>query len=121
MSNFNTHISQSGANVPSGGTSTQTVVQFTVAEAITEDQNSAATATTGSGGSSWLSITNNSGVICDLTSGGSSGGSDGTTLCTVIAGDSISMPFVIGPGVVLRLKPTSAALTATDIVQVRVS
>jgi len=56
-----------------------------------------------------------------LQLGGTSGGADGTSICTVLAGDSISMPFKIASSVVLRIKPTSGALTSADYVQVSVS
>ena len=106
---------------PIAPTATQTVVQFTVNAAVTVSQNSAATATTGSAGGNWICITNNSGIVCDLTTGGTSGGADGTTICTVIAGDTVSMPFLIAASTVLRIKPTSGNLTISDYIQVRVS
>lgn len=106
---------------PVAPASTQTIVQFTVNAAITSGNNSASTATTGSAGGHWLSITNNSGIVCDLTTGGTSGGADGTTICTVIAGDTVSMPFLIAASTVLRIKPTSGNLTTSDYIQVRVS
>lgn len=106
---------------PIAPTATQTVVQFTVNAAVTVSQNSAATATTGSAGGNWICITNNSGIVCDLTTGGTSGGADGTTICTVIAGDTVSMPFKIAASTVLRIKPTSGNLTTSDYIQVRVS
>lgn len=99
----------------------QTVVQFTVNESITSGNNSTVTATTGTTGGNWICITNNSGIVISLTVGGSSGGADGSTLCTLIAGDSISMPFKIAASQVLRIKPTSGNLTTSDYIQVRVS
>lgn len=101
--------------------STQSTVSFYSAAAVTQDQNSAATGTTGSNGGKWIEVTNNSGVICDITVGGTSGGTDGTTILTVIAGDMISMPMNIAASAVLRIKPRSAALTSSDVVAVRVT
>lgn len=102
-------------------TATQSTVNFYSAASVTVDQNSAATGTTGSNGGKWIQVTNNSGVICDITTGGTSGGADGTTILTVIAGDSISMPLDIAASVVLRIKPRSAGLTSSDVVAVRVT
>lgn len=101
--------------------STQSTVNFYSAAAVTQDRNSAATGTTGSNGGKWIEVTNNSGVICDITTGGASGGTDGTTILTVIAGDMLSMPMNIAASVVLRVKPTSASLTSSDVVVVRVT
>ena len=106
---------------PIAPTETQTVVQFTVNEAVSVSQNSAATATTDSAGGNWICITNNSGIVCDLTTDGTSGVDDGKTICTVIAGDTVSMPFKIAASTVLRIKPTSDNLTTSDYIQVRVS
>jgi hypothetical protein len=100
---------------------TQSTVSFYSAAAVTQDQNSAATGTTGSNGGKWIEVTNNSGVICDITAGGTSGGTDGTNILTVIAGDAVSMPMNIAASVVLRIKPRSAALTSSDVVAVRVT
>jgi len=66
-------------------------------------------------------VTNNSGVICDITVGGTAGANDGTTILTVIAGDMLSMPMNIADVVVLRVKPRSASLTSSDVVVVRIT
>lgn len=100
---------------------TQSTANFYVNAAVTVDQNSASTATTPSTGSSWIVVTNNSGVICDITIGGTSGGADGTTILTVIAGDVISMPLKLAASVVLRIKPRVTGLTTNDFVAVRVT
>lgn len=100
---------------------TQSTVNFYSAASVTVDTNSAATGTTPSTGGKWIQATNNSGVICDITTGGTSGASDGTTILTVIAGDSISMPVNIAASVVIRIKPRVSGLTSTDIVAVRIT
>lgn len=101
--------------------STQSTVNFYSAAALTQDRNSAATGTTGSNGGKWIEVTNNSGVICDITVGGTAGANDGTTILTVIAGDMLSMPMNIAASVVLRVKPRSASLTSSDVVAVRIT
>jgi len=106
---------------PIAPTATQTASQFTVNAAVSSGVNSASTVTTPAAGGRWVSITNNSGIVVDLTTGGTSGGADGTTIITAIPGDSFTMPFAIAASVVLRIKPTSGALTTADYVQVRVS
>lgn len=100
---------------------TQSTANFYSAAAVTVDTNSTATATVGSNGGRYIQVTNNSGVICDITIGGTSGGSDGTTILTAIAGDSISMPMDIAASAVLRIKPRVASLTSSDIVAVRIT
>lgn len=101
--------------------STQTACQFTVNAAVTSGNNSSATATTPSAGVRIVSITNNSGIVVDLTTGGTPGGGGGTSILTAIPGDSFTMPFAITNGVVLCIKPTSGNLTSSDYVQVRCS
>ena len=100
---------------------TQTACQFTVNAAVTSGNNSSATATTPTEGVRNVSITNNSGIVVDLTTGGTPGGAGGTSILTAIPGDSFTIPFAITNGVVLCIKPTSGNLTSSDYVQVRCS
>lgn len=106
---------------PSAPASTQSTANFYVAAAVTQDQNSSATATTPSTGGRWIQAINNSGVICDITVGGTAGANDGTTLVTLIAGASVSLPIAIAASAVLRVKPRSTALTSSDVISVVVA
>jgi len=106
---------------PLAPSATQSTANFYVAAAVTQDQNSVATASTPSTGGRWIQAVNNSGVICDITVGGTSGNNDGTTLVTLIAGAVVSLPIAIAASAVIRVKPRSAALTSSDIISVVVT
>lgn len=101
--------------------STQSTVNFYSAAAVTQDRNSAATGTTPATGGNFITVCNNSGVICDITTGGTSGGADGTTILTIAPGEQFSSPINIAASVVIRVKPRVSGLTSTDIVAVRIT
>jgi len=108
-----------GRTIPPAAT--QSTVNFYVAAAVTVDQNSAATGTTPATGGNYITVCNNSGVICDITTGGTSGGADGTTILTIAPGEQFSSPINIAASVVIRVKPRVSGLTSTDIVAVRIT
>lgn len=108
-----------GRTIPPAAT--QSTVNFYVAAAVTVDQNSAATGTTPATGGNYITVCNNSGVICDITTGGTSSGADGTTILTIAPGEQFSSPINIAASVVIRVKPRVSGLTSTDIVAVRIT
>lgn len=111
------------APVPVIPTSTYTPeCDFYVSETLTVNLNSTANGvvSTGGIGGRWLYAVNNSGVICEITIGGTAGNNDGNKFATLIAGAVLSIPVVI-QGATFRIKPISGALATTDIISLVVS
>lgn len=111
------------APVPVIPTSTYTPeCDFYVSETLTVNLNSTANGvvSTGGIGGRWLYAVNNSGVICEITTGGTAGNNDGNKFATLIAGAVLSIPVVI-QGATFRIKPISGALATTDIISLVVS
>lgn len=90
-------------------------------EAITSGNNSAALVTVPTGGSRNLQVTSNSGLEYAIILNGSSGGTDGTVIQQLVAGETFSIPFKLAATATLRLRPTSGNMTTIDKVKVAVS